>query len=555
MKNNAVHKRKTAPFTKAEKSWILYDWANSAYATNMMAAIFPIYYATMAGDAGNKWWGIGISAASLIIAVSAPFLGAIGDFRGMKKKMLLFFLIAGVGFTALTAFANDWKWMLIGYILSHIGYSGANIFYDSFLTDVTNASKMDRVSSWGYAMGYLGGSTIPFVLSVILLLITDFSQTSVKISIILTCIWWTVFSIPLLRHVHQTHYMEKAPAKFASQAMKNLWHTVKDLVHYKGLLLFMVAYFFYIDGVNTIISLATSYGATLGLGSAGMILALLTTQLVAVPFSLLFSLLAKKIGAVNMITAAVGIYLIICCVGFFMGQHVEPYQLEYTRLVDRYEEDLQEDIAQFTQKDRTAIRNVFKDIRDKGRDALSAENRTEAFFSQTEEGMTGVIGHTLSRLSSIDPVYQFASPEAKSFAYAAVDNLRQPVLTFAKDENKQTAYRQALTVSLNLFWIMAVLVGMVQGGIQALSRSHFGKLIPPERSSEFFGFFDIFGKFAAVIGPLLYALFYMLTGRASIGIVSLILLFGTGGLILLFGRRSIQSMEVPINTSHIKRPG
>lgn len=133
----------------------------------------------------------------------APVLGAIGDFRGMKKRMLTAFLIIGVAFTALTAFVGSWQWMLIGYVLSHIGYSGANVFYDSFLTDVTEGERMDKVSAWGYAMGYLGGSTIPFVISIVFLLATGFSVTAVKFSILITCVWWAVFSIPLLKNVHQ----------------------------------------------------------------------------------------------------------------------------------------------------------------------------------------------------------------------------------------------------------------------------------------------------------------------------------------------------------------
>lgn len=311
-------------FTKPEKSWILYDWANSVYATNMMAAIFPIYYASVAGDAGDKWWGIGVSAASLLIAVMAPVLGAIGDFRGMKKRMLTAFLIIGVAFTALTAFVGSWQWMLIGYVLSHIGYSGANVFYDSFLTDVTEGERMDKVSAWGYAMGYLGGSTIPFVISIVFLLATGFSVTAVKFSILITCVWWAVFSIPLLKNVHQEHYVDTPPRQLVSSAMRNLAGTMKAILHNRGVLVFLLAYFFYIDGVNTVISLATNYGATLGLGSTGMILALLVTQIVAVPCSILFGRLAKRLGSVNIIIGAIAVYFVICSVGFSWDRMWSP---------------------------------------------------------------------------------------------------------------------------------------------------------------------------------------------------------------------------------------
>lgn len=288
-------KVKPDAFTREEKSWILYDWANSVYSTNMTAAIFPIYYATIAGDDGNKWWGIGVSAASLLIALLAPLLGSIGDVRGMKKRMLAAFLLLGVLFTAFTAFVRDWRWMLLGYMLSHIGFSGANVFYDAFLPDVTSRERMDKVSAWGYAMGYLGGSTIPFVLSVIALLITGFGEAAVKFSILLTSVWWALFSLPLLVHVRQTHYTEDPPSRLAADTGKKLKATLSRIRANRGLACFLLAYFFYIDGVNTVISLATNYGATLGLGSTGMILALLVTQLVAVPCSLLFSRLSRRV--------------------------------------------------------------------------------------------------------------------------------------------------------------------------------------------------------------------------------------------------------------------
>lgn len=531
---------KAGGFTRAEKSWILYDWANSAYATNMTAAIFPIYYAAVAGDEGNKWWGLGVSAASLIVAVLAPLLGTLGDTRGRKKKLLAAFLILGVAFTAVTAFVDSWQWMLLGYVLSHVGFSGANVFYDAFLTDVTTPERMDKVSAWGYAMGYLGGSTIPFLISIAALLVTGFGLAAAKFSILLTCVWWAVFSLPLLRHVRQVHGREPAGETSVSGLLRSTGRSLRDTLRRiradRGLHLFLLAYFFYIDGVNTIISLATNYGATLGLGSTGMILALLVTQFVAVPCSLLFSRLSRRFRAVNLIAAAIAVYFVICAVGFFMGRNVEPYQLAYTAAVDEAAQP-----PALPRRDQAVVRRLLSDIREDGKDALAAEDRVAAFYAREADGTeTGVLGGAIARLK--DPAntkYAFSRDESRLAALRMVEEMKGPLLAFAADEESEAAYRAALRLSSLLFWLMAVLVGTVQGGIQALSRSFFGKLVPPAASNEYFGFFDIIGKFAAVTGPFLYSLFYMATGRASMGLISLMLLFATGGVLLLCARRRL----------------
>lgn len=421
-------------FTKAEKSWIMYDWANSIYATNIMAAIFPIYFAMQANETGNKLYGFAVSAAALVVALLAPILGAIGDFSGMKKKLFAGFLVLGLVFTAVMAAFEDWRLMLVGFILSRIGFSGSCLFYDSFLTDVTTPERMDRVSSWGYAMGYIGGSTIPFIISIAVMLLLNQSVLSYKIAILIVVVWWAVFSIPFLKNVKQQYSVEDAPQALAKQAFRNAWKTFKDILKDKKILFFIIAYFFYIDGVDTIISMATNYGETLGLGAIGMILALLVTQIVAVPFSILFGNLAKKVGAMKMIAIAVCVYFVITILGFFMGFNIEQAELS-------------------------------------GGD--------------------------------IDA---------------------------------------ALKLSSTLFWILATLVGTVQGGIQALSRSYFGQLIPPERSNEYYGFLDIFGKFSCVIGPALYAATYAATGRASLGILSIIVLF-FGGMVALFAGRKYMKAE------------
>ena len=522
-------------FTKSEKSWIFYDWANSVYATNIMAAIFPIYFASISGDIGNKWWGIGVAVSSLVCALLAPVLGAVADFRGYKKKLLAAFIGLGVVFTALMAVVGTWQWMLVGYVISRIGFSGANVFYDSFLTDVTTRERMDRVSSWGFAMGYLGGSTIPFVISIVFLLLTDFSVPAIKFSILITSVWWAAFSIPILLNVKQMHYVETPPKELAKSAGKNIVDTAKRCFTDKGLFIFLVAYFLYIDGVDSIISISTNYGATLGLGSTGMILALLVTQLVAVPFSILFSKLSEKVGAIRMIMSAIAIYFCICIVGFIMGRMMEPHQLAFANEV-RDAVSGMEAPFEAGSADAKVYEQVLTDLVDGGKDELASDDRAAAFTELID---------TL-KVRATDPagtVYRFSSTEAGGRAAEQLDQIEAALADYAADDSLKASYNVSLKTASMLFWVLATLVGTVQGGIQALSRSYFGKLVPPKRSAEFFGFYDIFGKFAAVLGPILYAVSYMLTDRASFGILSLVLLFAAGIAMLIFGKAELMKTE------------
>ncbi len=425
---------KLKKFTKTERSWIMYDWANSVFATNILAAIFPIYFASVCQAAGVDnvvLWAFGTSAATFSVALLAPFLGALGDHKGYKKKLFSVFLFLGVGFTAFNAFTDNYMFMLVGYTMSYIGFTGANLFYDSFMTDVTTKDRMDKVSSWGFAMGYTGGSTIAFVISIAVLLIMGFENVlALKIVLVFTSLWWLVFSIPFIKNVKQVHYIDKPTKSIVTSSLKNLVHTAKSIFKVKAILFFLLAYFFYIDGVNTVITISTSYGSTLGLDSVGMIFALLVTQIVAVPCSIIFGKFAVNFGSIKMIYIAISVYIGICLVGFFMGYNVE--QNNY-------------------------------------------------------------------------------SPESIAF-------------------------------SEMLFWILAFMVGTVQGGIQAISRAYFGKLIPPERSNEYFGFFDIFGKFAAVLGPLVIANIKLLTGRDSLGVLSLVFLFILAFIFLTAGRKHFKNI-------------
>lgn len=398
-------------FSKEEKSWIMYDWANSAYSAIITASILPIFFKTMTRDAGlssnlaDSYWGYATSIATLIIALIAPILGTIGDYRDMKMRLFRFFLVIGVVSTAALFFAGEWWSVLLIYLITIIGFSGANLFYDSFITDVTTEERMDYVSTYGYAFGYIGGSTIPFIISIALIMygikigITTLMAT--KLSFIITAVWWAFFSIPMLKNVRQVYCVEKDP-NYIAYSFRRLNKTFASIRQYKHIFLFLIAYFFYIDGVNTIIHMATVYGDSVGIGSTSLILALLVTQIVAFPCAIAFGRLAKRFGNSRMILAGIAIYIVICILAYRLSTALE-------------------------------------------------------------------------------------------------------------------------------FWILAILVATSQGGIQALSRSCFSKMIPKENSNEFFGFYDIFGKFAAIMGPALYGFFSQITGQSRYGVLSVMLLFLIGG--------------------------
>ncbi len=434
--------------TRAERSWTMYDWANSVYATVVMATIFPIYFAQTAsaatGSAGDVIWGYGTSVATLVVAVLAPLLGSLADFRGMKKKLLATCIIVGCLFTLTMAVFDSWQGMLLGYIVSYIGFALANLFYDGLLTDITTPERIHMVSAKGYALGYVSSGLAPLVVLVLLSQTAGQSgagistASAVKLAVVITSLWWAVFSLPILRNCKQTYYIPKPKNGVLRASFANLAKTAREIAHNKPVLLYLIAYFCYIDGVGTVIHMATSYGSTIGLDTLTMLLSLIVTQLVAIPCSIGYAKLADKIGVRPTLLSGCGIYLLICLLGFYMG--------------------------------------------------FSLENASAAADA--------------------------ALLSAGQTAYDAV-------------------YLPALSRAHILFWVLAVLVGTSQGGMQALSRSQFGRMIPPERSNEFFGFFDIFGKFATVIGPLLYSFAAAASGRSSFGIISLTILFILGMSVLL----------------------
>ncbi len=554
-------------FTRTEKSWIMYDWANSIYATNIMAAIFPIYFAAVATEQGNQIYGYAVSIANLLVAVLAPLLGSIGDFKGMKKKLFVTFLVIGLVFTMVMAVFGSWQLMLLGLIISRIGFSGSCLFYDSFLTDVTKPHRMDRLSAWGFAMGYIGGSTIPFILSIAIVfaatldpVVNWYAATfpalaasipadimSYKLSILLVVIWWSLFSIPFLKNVKQVYYVEDKPSNIVKDAFGNMIRTFKSICKDKRILCFILAYFFYIDGVDTIISLATNYGSSLGLGTISMVLALLVTQIVAVPFSIIFGNLGRKVGAIRMISIAVCVYFVITILGFAMGINLEHKSIPYEDAIETSYSQAVSAVTLESGEDKAAFDALMADT--------DPDNTVEGRFAELAASVMPTVGTeedgSSSRAAAFiaaanDLLYKDGQPVCSEAVTKAVEETVIPALADTLENYPDVSgYENALSVSNMLFWILATLVGTVQGGIQALSRSYFGQIIPPERSNEYFGFMDIFGKFSCVIGPAMYSLVYSMSGRASLGILSVILLFFAGAITLLAGRKYFKQ---PVNT-------
>ncbi|MFE8700588.1 MFS transporter [Cytobacillus sp. FJAT-54145] len=406
-------------FSKEEKSWVFYDWASSAYSIIISTAVFPLFYKAAATNAGvsgadsTAYLGYTIAIATFILAMIAPILGTIGDYQGYKKKFFTFFFSIGVGATAALAFipSDQWLLLLAFYTIAVIGSSGSNVFYDAFLVDVTTEDRMNRISARGYGFGYIG-STIPFIISIAIIVLSQngilpiSTTVASKIAFIITALWWGLFSIPLFKNVHQRYYIQKEPNPVVN-SFKRLGKTIKEIRKYRALFLFLIAYFFYIDGVGTIITMSTAYGTDLGISSINLLIILFVTQVVAGPFAILYGRLAEKFTGKKMLYVGIIVYIIVCIYAYFLKTTLD-------------------------------------------------------------------------------------------------------------------------------FWILAMLVASSQGGIQALSRAYFAKLVPKENSNEFFGFYNIFGKFASIMGPLLVGVTAQVTGNSNSGVFSLVVLFIIGITILAF---------------------
>ena len=398
-------------FTREEKNWILYDIGNSAF-TMLMTTIMPIYFNYLAESGGlteveyMAYWGYAASVSTLIVAVLGPVCGSIADNKGFKKPVFLTALVVGAFGCISLGFAKHWMAFLLILIIAKVGYSSSLIFYDAMLTDVTTEEKMDQVSSFGYALGYIG-SCIPFVVCLVIVLGSDMfgltMQSAMTIAFLITAAWWVIMSLPLMKTYQQKYYVERQK-HVISESFKRLGRTLMNVRKEKKTFLFLLAFFFYIDGVYTIIDMATAYGSALGLDSTGLLIALLVTQIVAFPFAILFGRLAKKYSTDKLISVCIVAYFGIAVFAYFLANQVQ-------------------------------------------------------------------------------------------------------------------------------FFALAVLVGMFQGGIQALSRSYFTKIIPAEKAGEYFGLMDICGKGASFLGTAVVSGVSQLTGSLNKG-VGVIALFFVVGIIL-----------------------
>ena len=394
--------------TKLEKYWILYDVGNSAF-TLLVSTIIPIYFNALAGNAGISevdylaYWGYAASISTIIVALLGPTVGSIADTRNYKKPLFVLFMAVGVIGCAALSVPGSWLVFLVVFVIAKVGYNASLIFYDSMLVDVTTPERMDKVSSNGYAWGYIG-SCVPFILSLVFVLMYESfgmtMNTAMMLAFFINAAWWVLMTVPLLRNYRQKNYAE-TPKHPVRDSLRRLGHTIRDIRKEKKVFLYLLAFFFFIDGVYTIIEMATAYGSALGLDTTGLLLALLVTQIVAFPCALIFSVFSRKYETASLIKVCI---------------------LAYTGIA-----------------------------------------------------------------------------------------------LFAIQLDKQWE-----------FWFLAVMVGMFQGAIQALARSYFAKIIPAEKSGEYFGIYDICGKGASFMGTTLVGVVAQITGVANAGVGIIAVMFVIG---------------------------
>jgi len=403
---------------KSVWGWALYDWGNSAYSTAVMAGFFPIFFKQYWSEGANVnestfYLGIANFSASLVIVLLAPLLGAMADRCGHRKRYLFRFAILGIVTTALLPLVGqgEWQWAVFLYVLATVGFSGSISFYDSLLIFVAPLKELDHISAMGYAIGYLGGGllfavTVGMTLKPELFGLADAAE-AVKLAFYMVALWWAIFSLPLLLWMVEPDGRAESPSvwRLFIDALKELGHTFTEIRQQRMVWLFLIAYWCYIDGVDTIIRMAVDYGLALGFNSDSLIVALLITQFIGFPAALIFGKIGTIRGPKFGIQIAIAIYTLIIIYAYFMDSEFD-------------------------------------------------------------------------------------------------------------------------------FYMMAVAIGLVQGGIQSLSRSLYTRLIPAEKSAEFFGFYNVLGKFAALLGPLLIGWTSLITHDSRLSILSLIPLFAIGAWLL-----------------------
>ena len=318
--------------TKPERSWILYDWANSVHSTIISTAIFPLWFGQVAANGGLSrtqttfWLSSANAGYAAIVFILAPVLGTLSDYRGMRKKLFTHFWLLGCAATAALVLVGSGGWMtaLVLYMLTFVGFAGANVFYDASLPDVTTPEKMDRISAMGFGYGYIGGSTIPFFIALAVIALLSGMDLSgglpslgVKISFGITALWWLIFTIPFIRNVKQVNGIEPVPSPMA-ESFRRLGRTFLTARKNKIVFLFLVAYFFYIDGVNTIIKMATNFASSIGLGSMVLLATIIGIQILAFPFALLYGRLATRFGPRKMLYTGIIVYSLVTLLGTVM---------------------------------------------------------------------------------------------------------------------------------------------------------------------------------------------------------------------------------------------
>ena len=317
-------------YKKIINAWSMYDWANSAFATTIMAAILPIYYRviaepTLTGNQITSYWAYTNSIALLLIAIISPILGAMADFKGYKKRYLTIFALVGIIATAFMFFLTTGNWLMAStlFILGNIGFAGANVFYDSLLPHIAKKNDIDQISTRGYAMGYVGGGILLAVnLAMIMFAPDHLTALMTRISLASVAVWWLVFTIPLWKWIAEPPrqvFEGEIGANPITAGFQRLGETFKEIQKYGDLFKFLVAFWLYNDGIGTIIKMATIYGDEIGIDANSLIIVLLIVQFVGIPFSFAFGWLAKKIGTKKSIYLSLGVYTLISIGGYFLS--------------------------------------------------------------------------------------------------------------------------------------------------------------------------------------------------------------------------------------------